>query len=98
MITNGPLSSNASKLRFFPTWLLSVKLLSFSDTLGALSIIPDNVKSGLKIIPVGMVDEVLSAALTREPLPIAIAAADSDVASPITPADDSAPSDDFVAH
>ena len=63
-----------------------------------LADIPDNVKSGLKIIPVGMVDEVLSAALTREPLPIAIAAADSDVASPITPADDSAPSDDFVAH
>lgn len=32
--------------------------------------IPDNVKKGLEIIPVGTVDEVLSEALTREPVPI----------------------------
>jgi len=32
--------------------------------------IPDNVKKGLKIIPVGTVDEVLSEALSREPVPI----------------------------
>ncbi len=32
--------------------------------------IPDNVKKGLKIIPVGTVDEVLSEALVREPVPI----------------------------
>ena len=32
--------------------------------------IPDNVKKGLKIIPVGTVDEVLSEALLREPVPI----------------------------
>ncbi|HBP74222.1 MAG TPA: hypothetical protein DD665_11630, partial [Alphaproteobacteria bacterium] len=29
--------------------------------------IPGNVKEGLEIIPVAMVDEVLSAALVREP-------------------------------
>ena len=32
--------------------------------------IPDNVKKGLEIIPVGTVDEVLSEALSREPVPI----------------------------
>ena len=32
--------------------------------------IPDNVKKGLEIIPVGTVDEVLSGALSREPVPI----------------------------
>ena len=32
--------------------------------------IPDNVKKGLKIIPVGTVDEVLSEAQVREPVPI----------------------------
>ena len=32
--------------------------------------IPDNVKKGLTIIPLSTVDEVLSAALTREPVPI----------------------------
>jgi len=32
--------------------------------------IPENVKKGLKIIPVGTVDEVLSEALVREPIPI----------------------------
>lgn len=32
--------------------------------------IPDNVKKGLKIIPVGTVDEVLSEALSHEPVPI----------------------------
>ena len=32
--------------------------------------IPENVKKGLEIIPVGTVDEVLSEALVREPVPI----------------------------
>jgi ATP-dependent Lon protease len=32
--------------------------------------IPDNVKKGLTVIPVSSVDEVLSEALTREPIPI----------------------------
>lgn len=32
--------------------------------------IPDNVKEGIKIIPVSTVDEVLAVALTRQPIPI----------------------------
>ncbi len=35
-----------------------------------LAEIPDNVKSGLKIVPVGTMDQVLKVALTREPEPI----------------------------
>jgi ATP-dependent Lon protease len=37
-----------------------------------LAEIPDNVKSGLNILPVSVVDEVISNALTSEPLPIEI--------------------------
>ena len=37
-----------------------------------LAEIPDNVKSGLEIIPVSVVDEVISNALTAEPLPVEI--------------------------
>lgn len=37
-----------------------------------LADIPENVKSSLKIVPVAMVDEALSAALVREPVPFAI--------------------------
>ena len=37
-----------------------------------LADIPDNVKSALNIVPVAMVDEALSAALVREPVPFAI--------------------------
>ncbi len=43
-----------------------------------LAEIPDNVKDGLQIIPVGMVDEVLSAALVREPLPNTISGGPDD--------------------
>ena len=63
-----------------------------------LAEIPDNVKEGLEIIPVGMVDEVLSAALVREPLPAGIGAAASDVGSQMTQPDDGASGDDVVAH
>ena len=37
-----------------------------------LAEIPDNVKSGLSIVPVSVVDEVISNALTSEPLPVEI--------------------------
>ena len=37
-----------------------------------LAEIPDNVKSGLNIVPVSVVDEVISNALTSEPLPVEI--------------------------
>ncbi len=57
--------------------------------------IPDNVKGGLEIVPVAMVDEVLSQALTREPLPTAIA---SDPKARMAGADENAGVDDIVAH
>lgn len=60
--------------------------------------IPDNVKAGLEIIPVGMVDEALSKALIREPLPLAITPGDEDVSTSISNKDDKASSDDIVAH
>ncbi len=60
-----------------------------------LADIPDNVKEGLEIIPVAMVDEVLSQALTHEPLPVAIAA---DPKAPIAGADEGTGVDDIVAH
>jgi ATP-dependent Lon protease len=43
--------------------------------------IPDNVKEGIKIIPVSTVDEVLAVALTRQPIPIEWAEEDEDVSS-----------------
>ena len=43
--------------------------------------IPDNVKKGLEIIPVGTVDEVLSEALSREPVPIELEDDDDEVVS-----------------
>ncbi len=60
-----------------------------------LAEIPDNVKHGLQILPVAMVDEVLSQALTREPLPAAIS---SDSNTQMAGADENASGDDIVAH
>ena len=50
--------------------------------------IPDNVKKGLKIIPVGTVDEVLSAALSREPVPIDLEEDGDEVVSGKEPEED----------
>ena len=63
-----------------------------------LAEIPDNVKEGLQIIPVGMVDEVLSEALVREPLPNAISSGSSEEASAVSIADTGGSSDDITAH
>ena len=63
-----------------------------------LAEIPDNVKEGLKIIPVGMVDEVLSEALVREPLPNAISSGSAEEASAVSMTDPAAGSDDIRAH
>ncbi|MGE4528202.1 MAG: endopeptidase La, partial [Rhodospirillaceae bacterium] len=53
-----------------------------------LAEIPDNVKRGMKIIPVSTADEVLSHALVREPVPIEWdEAADEAMAKIATPAD-----------
>ncbi len=44
--------------------------------------IPDNVKKGLNIIPVGTVDEVLDQALTRKPVPVELEEEDGPEAIP----------------
>ena len=64
-----------------------------------LADIPDNVKSSLKIIPVAMVDEALSAALVREPMPLAMAGmADISTESGTAVPDSGENSSDIVAH
>jgi ATP-dependent Lon protease len=61
--------------------------------------IPDNVKSSLKIIPVAIVDEALSAALVREPMPLAMAEmADISTESGTVVPDSGENSSDIVAH
>jgi ATP-dependent Lon protease len=64
-----------------------------------LADIPDNVKSSLKIIPVAMVDEALSAALVTEPMPLAMSGmADISTESGATVPDSGENSSDIVAH
>jgi len=64
-----------------------------------LADIPDNVKSALKIVPVAMVDEALSAALVREPVPFAISGLpDMVTESGPTVAEAGENSGDIVAH
>ena len=61
--------------------------------------IPDNVKEGLTIIPVAMVDEALSAALVEEPLPMSIAGASgAETQAAVKLPDAGEASDDIVAH
>jgi len=63
-----------------------------------LAEIPDNVKEGLEIIPVGMVDEVLSEALVREPLPAGISSGSDEDAATVAIGDANGGSDDITAH
>ena len=64
-----------------------------------LADIPDNVKSALKIVPVAMVDEALSAALVREPVPFAISGLPDIVTeSGPTVAETGENSGDIIAH
>ena len=63
-----------------------------------LAEIPDNVKEGLEIIPVGMVDEVLSEALVREPLPAGISSGSDEDAASVAIGDANGGSDDITAH
>jgi len=64
-----------------------------------LADIPDNVKSALKIVPVAMVDEALSAALVREPVPFTISGLpDMVTESGPTVAEAGENSGDIVAH
>jgi ATP-dependent Lon protease len=48
-----------------------------------LADVPDNVKSGLEIIPVSNMDQVLSHALTRQPTPIEWNEADHPAVAPV---------------
>ena len=64
-----------------------------------LADIPHNVKSSLEIIPVAMVDEALSAALVREPMPLTMAGmADISTESGTAVPDSGENSSDIVAH
>ena len=64
-----------------------------------LSDIPENAKSNLTIIPVSMVDEALSVALVREPMPLAISGlADISEESGTSVTDSGENSSDIVAH
>ncbi|MBL6601576.1 MAG: endopeptidase La [Candidatus Puniceispirillum sp.] len=64
-----------------------------------LADIPDNVKSALKIVPVAMVDEALSAALVHEPVPFAISGLpDMVTESGPTVAETGENSGDIIAH
>jgi ATP-dependent Lon protease len=60
--------------------------------------IPGNVKEGLEIIPVAMVDEVLSAALVREPLPSGVSGSAEEAAGGVAIAETPANGDDIRAH
>ncbi len=62
-----------------------------------LAEIPENVKGALEIVPVSMVDEALSCALIREPVPAALSPAPSDSAS-VAAADKTENKSDIVAH
>ena len=61
-----------------------------------LAEIPDNVKRGLKIHPVSVVDEVITMALTAQPVPVAID--EQEELKPLPVADGTDPRDGVVTH
>ena len=62
-----------------------------------LADIPDNVKGALEIVPVAMVDEALSAALVREPVPAALERTGDDGAA-VPVVEETQNNSDIVAH
>jgi ATP-dependent Lon protease len=62
-----------------------------------LADIPDNVKGALEIVPVAMVDEALSAALVREPIPAALEPSGDDGAA-VPVGEKTENNSDIVAH
>ena len=62
-----------------------------------LAEIPDNIKGALKIVPVAMVDEALSVALVREPIPAALETAVGDDVT-VAVGEKSESKTDIVAH
>ncbi|MDC0062912.1 endopeptidase La [Candidatus Puniceispirillum sp.] len=73
------------------------KVLIPKDNEKDLAEIPENVKGLLEIVPVSMVDEALSLALTREPIPVALAAATGNE-PPVATAETAENENDIVAH
>ncbi len=73
------------------------KVLIPKDNEKDLADIPENVKGLLEIVPVGMVDEALSLALTQEPIPMALTAASSNE-TPVASAENAENENDIVAH
>jgi ATP-dependent Lon protease len=61
-----------------------------------LAEIPDNVKRGLKIHPVTVVDEVISVALTAQPVPVSMD--DEEELKPLPVSDEEDPRDGVVTH
>ena len=72
------------------------KVLIPEENAKDLAEIPDNVKSGLEIIPVARMDEVLIHALVRQPEPIEWSEADQDSAKPAAGEEDAGAA--MVAH
>ena len=62
-----------------------------------LADIPENVKGLIEIVPVSMVDEALSLALTHEPIPASLTTASGNE-PPVTPAEKAENENDIVAH
>ncbi len=73
------------------------KVLIPKDNEKDLADIPENVKGLLEIVPVGMVDEALSLALTQEPIPMALTAASGNE-TPVASAENAENENDIVAH
>jgi len=61
-----------------------------------LAEIPDNVKRGLDIRPVSVVDEVISVALTTQPVPVSLD--DEEELKPLAVSDDEDARDGVVTH
>ncbi len=73
------------------------KVLIPKDNEKDLADIPENVKGLLEIVPVSMVDEVLSTALTHEPIPVALTAAPGNE-PPVATTEKVENENDIVAH
>jgi ATP-dependent Lon protease len=72
------------------------KVLIPADNAKDLAEIPDNVKSGLEIVPVARMGEVLVHALVREPVPMVWTESDQEASQPSAAEDDAAAG--MVAH
>ena len=86
-----------SETSLWPRAFKDVQAQRFKNN-GTLAEIPENVKGALEIVPVGMVDEALSCALIREPVPTALAASTTSDGPSVAAADNKENKNDIVAH